>query len=299
MKLLLRQIAIFAILILTPAFVIKAVNHSKNKTPLKFGVIADCQYSNYDSANHRMYRLSEKKLSEAVTEFNSQDLDFVIHLGDFIDKDYESFDVVAPIYNQLNAPHYHVLGNHDFAVADDKKDSVTKRLGMSAKYYDFTVDNWRFIVLDGNDISFYAYPEGSKEYAQSEQYYEKNGIEAPKWDGAIGNEQLAWLQQTIENTAKEKQKVIVFCHFPVYPEGRHCLWNQKEVVDLLEKYDNVKAYMNGHKHTGDYAEKEGKHYINFIGMVDTYQTAFSVVTLTDNSIEIKGYGREKDRVVSF
>jgi hypothetical protein len=38
--------------------------------------------------------------------------------GDFIDRDFESFDVVGPIFNKLRMPKYHVLGKHDFSVED-------------------------------------------------------------------------------------------------------------------------------------------------------------------------------------
>ena len=65
-----------------------------------------------------------------MEHYNKLNLSFVVHLGDFIDRDFESFDKVVPIYNRLKAPHYHVLGNHDFEVADDKKALVPTKLGL-------------------------------------------------------------------------------------------------------------------------------------------------------------------------
>ena len=124
----------------------------------RFGAVADCQYCKETSAV-RKYNLSPKKLAACVDHYNKLNLAFVVHLGDFIDRDFESFDVVAPIYNRLKAPHYHVLGNHDFSVADNKKALVPRRMGLKKRYYDFTHRNWRFIVLDGNDVSLYAYPK--------------------------------------------------------------------------------------------------------------------------------------------
>ncbi|MEK9784277.1 MAG: hypothetical protein VW312_06495, partial [Opitutales bacterium] len=64
----------------------------------------------------------------------------------------------------------HVLGNHDFEVADEYKELVPKKLGMPSKYYDFKIKNWRFICLDGNDLSFIAYPKGTEKYRESEKY---------------------------------------------------------------------------------------------------------------------------------
>ena len=88
-----------------------------------FGVIADCQYCNVNvpKTAARQYQLSPKKLTECGEHLNRLDLQFVVHLGDFIDRDFASFDKVGPLYNQLKAPHFHVLGNPDFSVADDKK----------------------------------------------------------------------------------------------------------------------------------------------------------------------------------
>ena len=104
--------------------------------------------------DHPFTYTSKEKLKKCVKHFNQEDLSFVIHLGDFIDRNFSSFDEILPIYNSLHAPGYHVLGNHDFEVADEYKELVPKKLGMPSKYYDFKIKNWRFICLDGNDLSF-------------------------------------------------------------------------------------------------------------------------------------------------
>ncbi|MBN12221.1 MAG: hypothetical protein CMI17_04355 [Opitutaceae bacterium] len=95
----------------------------------KFGAIADRQYCDCDGTR-RQYRLSPDKLMSCVKDLNTKDLTHVVHLGDFIDKDWESFDVVIPIIDGLKAPVRHVLGNYDFSVADEFKDRVPKRLGL-------------------------------------------------------------------------------------------------------------------------------------------------------------------------
>ncbi|HIG83353.1 MAG TPA: hypothetical protein EYQ23_04720, partial [Verrucomicrobiales bacterium] len=76
------------------------------KKPLfRFGAVADCQYCNQTSGV-RKYSLSPQKLRDCVEHYNKLDLAFVIHLGDFIDRDFKSFATVTPIYNRLKAPHY-------------------------------------------------------------------------------------------------------------------------------------------------------------------------------------------------
>lgn len=73
-----------------------------------FGVIADCQYCNVQGTGVRKYSISHHKLEKCVTHFNTMDLKYVVHLGDFIDRDFKSFDIVSPIYTQLIMPKYHV-----------------------------------------------------------------------------------------------------------------------------------------------------------------------------------------------
>ncbi|MFT4567502.1 MAG: manganese-dependent ADP-ribose/CDP-alcohol diphosphatase [Saprospiraceae bacterium] len=261
------------------------------------GLIADCQYCNVIGQGQRKYSLSDRKLQTCVNHFNTMDLSYVVHLGDFIDKDWESFDVVGPIYKQLSMPAYHVLGNHDFSVENSKKASVVKKMGLDSAYYHFSSEGWRFIVLNGNDISFHAYPEDSDQYLAAEQYYAENQIESPKWNGALGQKQMIWLEETLTNAKKQEENVILFCHFPVYPENQHNLWNAKEVTALLERYSNVKAYINGHNHEGNYAEKKGIHYLTMKGMVDTEETSYGVMSISEGQLEIKGIGREENRIL--
>jgi len=264
-----------------------------------FGIIADCQYCNYPTAGVREYAMSNNKLEECVTHFNTLDLTYTIHLGDFIDRDWESFDIVGPIYNKLTKPHHHVLGNHDFSVDDEKKIDVPTKLGLPSKYYDFNVKDWRFIVLDGNDISFHAYPKHSENYKLAKEYYETNKIKSPEWNGAIGEDQLNWLKSKLKKASKNGEKVVLYCHFPVYPENIHNLWNANQIIKIIEDYPCVKAYINGHNHEGNYESKNGVHYLTLKGMVDTKQSSYAVIEVDSNNLKIIGFGRENNRTLKL
>lgn len=270
-----------------------------SKSQFSIGIIADCQYRNIEGEGIRKYSKSKEKLKRCVSHFNTLDLAYTIHLGDFIDSDWESFDVVGPIYNTLLAPRYHVLGNHDFSVPDEKKDEVHTKMGMSSTYYDFEVKGWRFIVLNGNDISFHAHPTDSHKYNFATNYYEQNKISSPKWNGAIGKDQMDWLNNILAKASKKDEKVILYCHFPVYPENIHNLWNADEVIAILERYPVVKAYINGHNHEGNYGVKNGIHYLTFKGMVDTDETSYGVVKIYTDRLEVKGYGREGNKTLKI
>jgi len=103
----------------------------------------------------------------------------------------------------------------------------------------------------------------------------------------------------METANKEAENVILFCHFPVYPENPHNLWNASEVVSLIEQYSNVKAYINGHNHDGNYAKKNGVHYLTMKGMVDTEENSYGVMTIERNRLLLKGVGRENDRLLEL
>ena len=272
-----------------------AQKRNATKYKFSFGAIADCQYCEGPNRGSRHYASSAGKLKECVAELNKHGLEFVIHLGDFIDRDYSSFDKVLPIYQSLQMPAYHALGNHDFDVADELKGKVVERMGMKSKYYEFSVEDWRFIVLDGNDVSFHAYPKNSPKYKDAERYYRENKIRSPRWNGAVGSEQVAWLRKILQKAEKQKEQVAIFCHFPVYPADPHNLWNAGEIISLLEEFSCVKAYINGHNHKGKYGQKNGIHYLTLKGMVETETNAYSIIRVHQDELKVTGYGREPDR----
>lgn len=265
-----------------------------NKPLFSFGAVADCQFCNKTSSV-RKYSLSTKKLTECVEYYNQLELAFVVHLGDFIDRDFESFEKVVPIYNQLKAPHYHVLGNHDFSVADDKKALVPAQLGLKKRYYDFPHKGWRFLALDGNDVSLYAYPKNDPRTKAATAFHRRLKAGTPTWNGAVGNEQLKWIEDKLKAATKNHERVILFCHFPIHPANTHNLWNANVLTELLGKYPCVAAYMNGHNHAGNYGTKNKIHYLTLKGMVDTTSNAFSVIEVYEDRLLLKGIGRQKNR----
>lgn len=265
----------------------------------KVAVLADCQYCNQPDRGKRMYKTSDQRLREFVKESNKHDLIFTIQLGDLIDKDYESFSPILKILGDLKNPLYHVLGNHDFSVSPKPKSAVLNLLKLKERYYSIKVNNYRFIVLDGNDLSFHAYEKGSEKYQEAELYYEQNNIKAPKWNGALSQAQMQWLEKHLKEAENLKEKVILFCHFPIFPKDHHNLWNDHELKELLEKFSCVKAFINGHNHKGNYAKKKGIHYMTMKGMVENVEPTFSIMEFTEDGINVKGFGTEKSREIRF
>ena len=272
---------------------------TEDKSVVTIGIITDVQYCNCDNDGTRYYRNSIAKLDECIKYFNSQQLAFVAHLGDTIDRDFTSYDAVLPEFKKFYAPVYYILGNHDFNVTDSLKTKVINKLGMQKDYYSKNIGGWKFIFLNGDELSSF-YPKTKSQQTQFDSLFtqlkERKKCNATAWNGGISKEQFEWLKNELVQSQQENKKVIIMCHFPVYPATCLNLLNDNEVIGLMNNFKCVKAYFCGHNHKGDYAFKDGIHYITFKGMVETADTtAFSKVTLTQDSIFVDGYGREPSR----
>jgi manganese-dependent ADP-ribose/CDP-alcohol diphosphatase len=275
-----------------------------NEIPLlKTGVIADPQYCDCSSSGTRFYRETLKKLPAAVDTFNKYEVDFVVTLGDIIDRYYESFDSVLPIYNNLNMPDYKLLGNHAFEEVDDSlKDTIIYLYNMPDYYYYFSYNDWRFIVLDGTELAAYDSILHLDLWEEADSLWQsvQGQINAVPWNGGIGRKQRQWIENAVTDAMNNGEKVILFCHFPVYPEHYLNLWNREDIIAIVEKYDNIVAYINGHNHDGNYGFLNGKYYITQKGMVETYDTSsFSILEIYDNKLVFKSYGLMKDHTISY
>ncbi|MEI7724479.1 MAG: metallophosphoesterase, partial [Bacteroidota bacterium] len=251
--------------------------------PVRVGILTDCQYCNCETEGIRNYMLSLPKLDSCIKVFNALSLDAIFHLGDMIDHNYRSYDSVIPRFQQFNPPINLVLGNHDYVIKNKFKPGLLDRLGMKEDYYVVDLGNWRFIVLNGDDLSFFAPQDKKHKEERNDVVYDQfqqmhvNGL---PWNGGIGRDQLKWLEKQLEESEQSQKKVIVVCHFPLFVKDNHNLFNNKVVFRLISGYSCVKAYFNGHYHSGNYQMKEGIHMVNFKGMVNTTINAFAVVTLT-------------------
>jgi len=266
---------------------------------ITIGVVTDVQYCNCNTDGTRYYKSSLAKLDECIKFFNQYKLDFVTHLGDLIDRDFTGYDSVLTRFKKSTAPVYHVLGNHDFNIGNRFKKEALQKIGLEQYYYSKVIEDWQFIFLNGDELSFF-FPKTKTQRDETQQLYKrliaKLKCNALPWNGGISKKQMSWLKLQLEDAAKSNRKVVIVCHFPVYPAACHNLWNDEELISLLTKYKCVKAYFCGHNHKGDYGFKDGIHYITFKGMVETADsTSFSKVTFTQDSIFVEGHGRELSR----
>jgi predicted phosphodiesterase len=239
----------------------------------RFGIVADPQYAPVPPRRSRYYANTLWKLSEAIEAFNGQDLAFVATLGDIIDRHWESYDHVLPLYDRLRHPHFFVLGNHDFEVGADYLSSVLRVTGLKRAFYDFKGGGHRFLVIDGNDVSLFANARDTAKHKLAAETLA--GLQARKapnaqvWNGGPSEEQFAWIKSTMDDAERAGEKIFVLGHYPVYPDNEHNMWGSERFVDLVSGYRNFVAYLNGHNHAGNYGAVKGKHFVNLKGMVET------------------------------
>ena len=273
-----------------------------------FGVVADVQYADKDSAEPRKYRKSIETLGETVSHLNSKDLidnasyvgarrqpSFVVQLGDIIDGGANAqadLDAVLGVYKKIQARKYHVLGNPDFVGLD--RETVLDKLGMKKAYYDFSKGKFRFVVLDTTDISLSGgWPENSENYRLAEEFLKKlkqqKAPNAEDWNSAVGTEQKQWLDKVLSDAEKRKQKVIVFGHHPLTPANdRYNLWNSDEIIEIFESHNCVAAYLAGHRHSDDYTWQNGICYVTIEGMIESAdKKVYSVVWVYSDRLLIE------------
>jgi len=277
---------------------------NQDQAPLfTFGVFADAQYCDCEPSGTRFYRNSYMKMEEALNLFKEVKPDFIINLGDLIEKDFSSFAPLMKMIEKSGLKVYHVPGNHDFSVEQKYKKRVLPLLCGKNGYYSFVHNSFRFIVLNGNEISTYG-PGTKSQVKEAEEYIERLKAEGEPnfhdWNGGTGKGQTAWLKSELDASAAAGEKVFILCHFPVWPENEHNMFNYREIIEILKNYSNIIAWFSGHNHTGNYGNTHMIHFVNFKGMVETEnQNSFAIIEVYGNKIWIKGYGRERSMILAY
>ena len=284
-----------------------AATSARGDTPgdgplVSFGLIADVQYADAQPEGERHFRESIPKLKNAVEDLAKENLPFSLHLGDMIDRDFSSFAAVLPVFPGLGHPVRHLLGNHDYSVKDAEKAKVAETLGMPAHYYSFRSNGVLFVMLDTNDVSTYKYEQGGTGQHAAQAMMEKlargGSKNAVPWNGGVSPAQLAWLEKELAAADAAGEPALICGHHPLLPEEGHHTWNNREVLEVIERHSSSRAYFCGHNHAGAEAFSNGLPCITFKSILHQPEvTAYSVVRLFKDRIAIEGRGREKSREI--
>lgn len=308
-----------------------------NPKPLfSFGVISDVQYADIDDGQSfhgvkRYYRHALHALRQAIQTWNGMNeeeenaISFVINLGDIIDgfakhNTLDQLDCVLQVFREFQGPVYHLLGNH--CLYNLSRAQLHPKLGLAADvpaYYDFAPhERFRFVMVDPYDISIMGWPEGHPRRAAAERILKQHNPNADMnspvglrgyrrryvaFNGALGDEQMEWLEKVLEDATAKEQRVVICTHVPLCPHDQTAyavIWNYEEVMALMKKFNCVKVVLAGHDHAGGYRNHHVHHYI-FPGVVECEPgtNAFSRMDVYDDKIVMKGFGGLGDMVFDF
>jgi hypothetical protein len=282
---------------------VKSGAEQSQKPLFSFGIITDVQYCDCDPEGTRFYRNSPPKLRIAVNSLRLDSADFLVNLGDLINSGNNSFKTVLDIIDSSGLKTFHCTGNHDYSVETRFKKRLPVPMPSKEGYYSFVHKGFRFIFLNGNELSIYA--SANKSAIRKAQDYitalkNEGSINAIDWNGGMSLAQLSWLDSQLNEATLKNEKTFIMCHFPVYPENVHNLLNYKDVNAILGKYHNVIAWFSGHNHGGNYGNFNMIHFVTLKGMVETESiSSFALVEVWHNKIWIKGSGRERGQILAY
>lgn len=215
---------------------------SKNtrKKNVRFGIITDIH-------NDIMHD-GESRLDVFLKASEEEEVDFIIQLGDFCMVK-ESNKKFVELWNSSKIEKHHALGNHD--MDNCTKEEFMQFVGMSQRYYSFEKGDYKFIILDPNNI----YSDDKYTHYANGNYY----IDLKK-RAHVDPEQLEWLKKELNNSDKQ---CILFSHQSL----ERCVQNRAEIQQILENtnktsgYNKVIAAFSGHDHTSYKKEINGINYI--------------------------------------
>ncbi|MCG8377464.1 MAG: metallophosphoesterase [Chlorobiales bacterium] len=254
---------------------------------LRFGILTDVHFGNGD-------RSEETTGLHACFDFwKKNNVDFVVQLGDLIDgkgpEAEQNLAGVTAVLRDYPGTLYHVAGNHCLGVS---LDLYLKETGLASPYYTFDNNGIRFIVLHGMDINPETNPKSDPDRSR------KNLLMHDPWanlySGAIGETQINWLVQQLDEAMQSGEAAIIFCHFPLLKETSDkphgLLWNHNEIIDVLRRYSNIIACITGHLHRGAYVERYGMHFLTmapFLKRSEPPHYSCGIIEINDTLLTVK------------
>ena len=271
---------------------------SDNAGTITFGIITDIHFSTTSEPAAAAKTVAD--LHGWLEYCKQSNVDFLLQLGDLIKGSQEHYHEeliqANSILREFPGTIHNVIGNHCLAMS---REELLATLGLKNPYYTFTEKVFRFIVLDGMDVSIHNIPETPEDRLTLKYFL--NHPESHDYCGAVGIRQKAWLKKELQNAEYAGEKVILICHFPLLPETtdpKHgLLWNHQEIVELIASFKCIKACLTGHYHYGGYALKNDIHYVvlpAFVNRTEHPHFTCGKVDLQSNRMVIRN---QKDEVV--
>lgn len=269
---------------------------TQEQKSVKFGFITDIHWALYNNGSPFYYVDGLAQWEEAIAEFNTQQVDFVLNNGDITDGDVGGGGITSTnqqLYmaqmetaaQALTMPYYYTLGNHDMDTGT--KADVAANLSIAPPYYYyFDVNGIRFIVLD----SCYNLDQDGSDYANGDYYQPPDAA-----DKYIPPTQRAWLQSTL---ASASGKCVVFAHHPFSePDGdnEHQINNSDAVRAILENSGKVINVFMGHEHLNGSNLVNGipYHKMDDTASQNLSNTTYAIIDIDEAyNVKVTGYGTQ-------
>ncbi|PON96761.1 Calcineurin-like phosphoesterase domain, apaH type [Trema orientale] len=174
--------------------------------------------------------------------------------------------------------------------------------------------------MDGYDISAIGWPHDHPKRLEAVKFLQEKNPNSEKnspeglvglerrflmFNGAVGKEQLKWLDGILQEATEMRQKVVICCHLPLDPGASSreaLLWNYDEVMDLIHQYNCVKVCLAGHDHKGGHSiDSHGIHHRVLEAALECPPgtDAFGYVDVYNDRLSLNGTDRMESTEMCF
>jgi alkaline phosphatase len=230
---------------------------------MKLGIFTDSHYSTWDRYD-RPYSGVLEKIKKALAHFEKENCDYIICLGDLIDKEktkeeeLATFQKVVAAFDVCKVPMFVLVGNHD--TLDFEKQTFYQILGENRKPKTMRVGEKELLFLD---TCF---------FADGREFTPESG-----WDRGKLQDLDGFKNALKESTAKEIYVFTHFCIDPAIDEGHRAV-NANKIMQAMENDGRVKAVFQGHHHKNITSNVNGISYFAYADML-TKDDAFFVAEI--------------------
>jgi len=289
----------------------------------------------FSGVQRRRYRNSLKVLQRAVRHWNSiGHVSVVAQLGDLLDvknttgeggkrDGNTSLEALAKVQSVLSESackeFVNIIGNHElYNFTRSKLDEVldVKRGGVNTwhSFLPLADSKVRLVVLDPYQVSTIEGSTQENTKAAFDYLRKHNANDITKmgvnwsaglegldrrfmpYNGIVAQDQLAWLDKTLEEAGCSGERVIILSHIPFCPEACDpvcLLWNYEQVLGVLDSHPGtVCAVLSGHDHEGGSLNRDGVWHITMPSplLVDGDGDCWATINLFEDRIEWIGNG---------
>jgi len=228
---------------------------------MKLAIIGDLHYPDELTTHSKLNdEARDAYFEHFMASFLSMDADYHISIGDLTHAgEFTEFNYVMSKIESFSGRFLHVLGNHD-TYTHPKEDILA--VTMQQRYGVIEEQDARILLLDT-----------ARECRDD-------------WSGTIDEEQLVWLEN--EMTRTTDKPLLIFGHHPLHnttarsTETMMSLDPSLDIWPILERWQGIGFYFNGHNHIHSIVKKANWHFIQTAAVPDV--PAVRVVTVNDNEV---------------